>query len=403
MRLNILLFSTLFPNQLHPRHGIFVENRMRKLLDHKPTYIASVVAPIAWFPFKSDAFGRWSENTNVADSEVRNGVRVEHPRYVRIPKIGMSVAPLLLALGSYYRCASSHRLRKFDVIDSHYAYPDGVAAVILGKLLNVPVLITARGSDINVIPNHFIARRWIKWALRNCNHVITVSEALREKVLALDAKPRNLTTIRNGIDPELFSPSKNRNALRKKYDFTHYTVLSVGNLVPLKGHHLVIEAVKEIPECHLVIVGKGTEHARLLSLIETFRLEQRVTILEECSQQGLSELYNAADVVVLASSREGMPNVILESIGCGTPVIATKVGGIPEVINSKTIGILVERASVNIQTALLHMQKYPCSREVVANYSKHYSWEESMEKLDRCLKNVVSDGHETTKKKLEVE
>ena len=400
--MNILLFSTLFPNHVRPRHGVFVENRLIQLLTRNPVYKAFVVAPVAWFPFKSARFGSWSENAGVTSSENRKNIIVDHPRFITIPKVGMSLAPLLLALGAFRRCATLHRQQKFDLIDAHYVYPDGVAAVLIGKWLKVPVVITARGSDINVIPEHFVARCWIKWAIKHCHHAIAVSDALRKNMLALGAEPDKVTTIRNGTDPAVFNLSADREKLRQTLNWNGYTVLSVGNLVPLKGHHVVLDAISKLPDCQLVIVGKGTELESLQSIIAERELGHRVSIMQECTQQQLAEFYNAADALVLASSREGMPNVVLEALACGTPVIATAVGGIPEVLNNDAIGILAGRDGESIRKALLQLKEFPRSRQDIANYSKRYGWEESIVSLDRCLRNAIDDA-KNRKPTLEIE
>lgn len=391
MKSNILLFSTLFPNQVRPRHGVFVETRLHQLLARFPVYNVFVVAPIAWFPFKSKMFGRWSENIGVPDTDTIKDIPVQHPRFISIPKIGESLAPLLLALGTFRRCAALHKKHKFELIDAHYAYPDGVAATMIGKWLEIPVVVTARGTDINFIPNHFIARSWVKWMLKHCSHNFAVSDALRNDLLALGADPKKVTTVRNGVDAALFQPLNQREALRKKLNWTEYTVLSVANLAPLKGHHLIIDAITKLPDFHLVIIGKGTEFDSLQAKIKQRKLEHRVSILNEISQQELVEYYNAADVSVLGSSREGMPNVSLEALSCGTPVVATAVGGIPEVVNNDDVGLLVEQNADSMANGLKHVKEHPRSREAIVEHAKLYGWGESIAILQRQFQDSIND------------
>ena len=163
---HLLVLTTLFPNSEQPRHGIFVETRLRQLVNHQG-FGATVIAPVPWFPFKIPGLPRYSIYSRVPKIELRDGITVHHPRYLVIPKIGFIFAPLFLAW-SFWWCARS--LKKtalsYDLVDAHYYYPDGVAAVLFGAIVNKPVVITARGSDINVLPGYRVPRSWISFAAR---------------------------------------------------------------------------------------------------------------------------------------------------------------------------------------------------------------------------------------------
>jgi len=164
--MQILTFTTLYPSEARPQHGIFVETRLRMLVE-SGALDARVVAPCPWFPLASPRFGRYSVFARLPSEELRHGLHVAHPRYPQLPKIGMSVGPL--ALFAAVLPALRRQIREgrgFDLIDAHYFYPDGVAAVLLGLTLARPVVITARGSDLNIIASHPIPRGWIRWAAR---------------------------------------------------------------------------------------------------------------------------------------------------------------------------------------------------------------------------------------------
>src|SRR5690348_6429469 len=229
----ILTFSTLYPNSLRPTHGIFVETRLQKLLETGEV-CARVVAPCPWFPFKSANFGNYSVFARVPSTERWHGLQVDHPRYLLVPKIGMSSAPLTLFAGAL------PLLRKqmqggadFDLIDAHYFYPDGIAAVLLGRMLRKPVVITARGDDLDLISTYSIPRRWIQWAAARAAGLITVSNGLKRRLVELGTPADHIRTLRNGVDISKFRPqdrAKAREALR----FNRPTILAVGNLVPKK-------------------------------------------------------------------------------------------------------------------------------------------------------------------------
>jgi hypothetical protein len=163
--LRVLLFSTLYPSSARPLHGIFVETRLRELLRHgqdqdRPMQ-ARVVAPVPWYWSTDASHGKYAAMVNTPLRETRNGIDVRHPRFFTLPKIGMYTAPLMLALGA--RQALSDIRREgfdFDLIDAHYYYPDGVAAALLAHWFGKPLVVTARGSDVNLIPNHTVPRKF---------------------------------------------------------------------------------------------------------------------------------------------------------------------------------------------------------------------------------------------------
>ena len=198
--MKILTFSTLFPNTEKPGHGIFVETRLRHLVASGQVE-ARVVAPVAWFPSTHPRFGNYAKMARVPRTEVRHGLPVAHPRYPAIPKVGMNVAPFLLAQAA--RPAIARLIDEgfdFDLIDAHYFYPDGVAAAMLARYFNKPLVITARGSDITLLPQYALPRRMIKWAAQRADAVITVCNALRDEVVALGVEADRVTSLRNGVD-----------------------------------------------------------------------------------------------------------------------------------------------------------------------------------------------------------
>ncbi len=387
--MKLLTFSTLYPNHVKKNKGIFVEQRLRKLL--RLGHIDSrVVAPIPWFPFKSDTFGEYANLALVSRQERRNNIPIFHPRYFLIPKIGMPLAPLLLAIGTL---PLLKKLIKegfnFEIIDAHYFYPDGVAAVILGKLLKKPVIITARGTDINLIPNYFLPRKMILWAAKNSKANITVCQALKDELIKIGAKPDKIHVLRNGVDLDFFVPV-DRNKARKNFNLKRRTLLSVGFLVERKGHHLVIEAMQNLPEFDLLIVGEGPEYSNLKNLINTLDLGGRVRLLGSVSQQHLIEIYNATDALVLASSREGWANVLLESMACGTPVVATNIWGTPEVIQKPEAGVLIqERSAKGIVDAVTTLFACYPERHETRSYAEGFSWQETVDNLLQLMKQTI--------------
>ena len=354
-----------------------MEQRLRKLLGTGEVE-TTVVAPVPWFPIRHRSMGEYALFASIPRQENRHGIAVSHPRFPRIPKIGMTVAPLLMALALRGELKRRNREVPFDLIDAHYFYPDGVAAVLLGKWLGKPVVITARGTDINLIPEYAMPRKWILWAARQAAAMITVSDALRDRLIELGAESAKVRTLRNGVDLELFRPLPERTRIRGKLGIDGPMLLSVGHLIERKGHHLVIEALVQLPDMSLVIAGRGEMHSELERLAQRYGVAERVRFVGAVSQDDLVEYYNAADALVLASSREGMANVILESIACGTPVVGTPIWGTPEVISERRAGVLAkDRTPQSIVAAVESLMADRPSRADVREFAMRFSWDKT--------------------------
>jgi glycosyltransferase involved in cell wall biosynthesis len=376
--LRILTFSTLYPSDQRPNHGIFVENRLRHLVASGEV-VSSVIAPVPWFPSDAALFGTWAAYARTTHRETRHGLDVYHPRYMVIPKLGMALSPWLL-----YR-ATLPMIRRLcavkgrpDAIDAHYMYPDGVAAVWLGKSLGLPVVVTARGTDVNLIPRYAIPRRLIQGAIRDSAALVAVSGALKEALIGLGAPPGKVTVLRNGVDTVLFCPPADRAAARAALGLTGPTLISVGLLIERKGHHRVIEAMASLPGHTLLIVGEGPERPRLAALIGRLGLGDRVRLLGSRPHAALPALYGAADALVLASTREGWANVLLEAMACGTPVIASNIWGNPEVVRSPAAGLITAHntAEAIVMAARALLAQGP-NRAATRAYAEQFSWDET--------------------------
>ncbi|MGE5522237.1 MAG: glycosyltransferase, partial [Rhodospirillaceae bacterium] len=258
-------------------------------------------------------------------------------------------------------------------------YPDGVAAVMLGRYFGKPVIITGRGTDLNLIPEFRLPRRMIQWAANHAAGIVTVCEALKRQLVALGVPAQRIRVLRSGVDLERFRPV-DRDAVRSKLRFTGTTLLSVGSLVPLRGHDVLIRALQLLPQCSLVIAGQGEEHMRLVELARTLDVAHRVTFAGVLSQEDLRQYYGAADVLVLASSREGWSNVLLEALACGTPVVATNVGGTGEVVRSSSAGLLLDQRTPEALAQAVNrlLERYP-NRSLTRRYAEQFSWRATTE------------------------
>lgn len=380
-KLRLLVFTTLFPNAAQPNHGIFVENRLRHLVASGAVE-ATVLAPTWWFPFASDRFGAWGTYARVPRNENRHGLEVLHPRALTVPKLGMNTAPYAL-----YRTARATLRRMvaegfaFDAIDAHYMYPDGVAALWLAQEFGAKLVITARGSDVTELPDYAVPRRLIGQAIAGADALISVSAGLKRRLVELGAPEAKVTVLRNGIDTRQFHPPPyaglgDREAARRRLGLTGPTLISVGGLIPRKRHHLTIDALASLPGVTLLIAGAGPERARLAAQATARGVGERVRLLGPVPHAELPSYYAAADAMVLASSREGWANVLLESMACGTPVVASDIAGNPEVVQERDAGLILRaNTAEGIAEAVRDLFANPPDRAATRRYAERFSWD----------------------------
>ena len=262
-----------------------------------------------------------------------------------------------------------------DLIDAHYFYPDGVAAVLLGRELGKPVVITARGTDINLIPRFRIPRQQILWAFQHAAGVVSVCQALKDELVALGADGGKIRVLRNGVDLVRFQPHP-RERVRAALGVRGTVLLSVGLLVPRKGHDIAIGALPDISDAVLLIAGEGPERSRLETLATDLGVADRVRFLGRVPHDELASVYSAADLTILASSREGWANVLLESMACGTPVVASAVWGNIEVVSEPAAGrLFAPREPKALASAIKGVFAAAPSRAETRAYAERFSWD----------------------------
>ena len=388
----LLTFSTLYPHTGRPNHGIFVENRLRNLVKSGEA-VSIVMAPVPWFTSKHRRFGDWGRHAQAERRETRHGIDVSHPRYSLLPKIGMLIAPVTLFAAAAFEL---RRLKAagvaFDVIDGHYLYPDGVAAVALGRLFHKPVVLTARGSDVTQYPDYKLPRRMIQWAMKNAAALISVSAGLKAAMIELGAPANKVTVLRNGIDLAQFQMSDPA-PIKRAWGISEKLLLSVGHLIRRKGHHLAIEALVQLPGWTLAIVGEGPEKSRLQLLAIDLAVDQRVVFCGSHPHEELPSFYSAADILILASNREGWANVLLEAMACGTPVVASNIPGNAEVVNDRSAGEVVQENTPDcFAETVKRVYERKISRRDTRAYAEGFSWEATTQGQLRLFRQVIAQA-----------
>ena len=330
--MRILTLTNLYPNPYQPHRAAFNRNQLRLLGERHPIRI---IAPIAW---TDELASRWRGGAPLpAGRRARlDGLDIEHPRYLFTPKV------LRRTYGRSYRAsvlpAFSRALDEFrpEIIFAPWAYPDGWAAVELGHRVRLPVVVKVHGSDILLLGRHPSRAGPTADALRRADAVIAVSADLSGRIIGLGADPARVRIIYDGVDRGRFSPGSKRDArARLGLDADTPIVLSVGNLVTVKGQDVLIDAcarlAREGVRFDCCLIGRGPLRPALERQAARLGLGDRFRMLGALPQDDLPDWYRAADVFALPSHSEGVPNVLLEASACGTPFVASRVGGIPEI------------------------------------------------------------------------
>jgi len=367
--LRVLVLSDVYPSEAQPVHGLFVKHRMMevaKLCEIK------IVAPVPFFPMVQ-ILPRYRFRNLVPRREKHNGVDVFYPRYISIPMIlkPLDSVFMFLSLMLFIRRIKG----EFDLIDAHFAYPDGFAAVLMGFFVKKPVVITLRGHDIFELPRHPVRIKQVVYSLKKAKVIFSVSAALKRGAVKLGIPEEKIHVISNGVDVERFHPMSMCEA-RKKTGLPQdkKIILSVGHLLKRKGFHFIIDAlsVLKMQNVMLVVCGGPGQEGDFLEVLRKKTNELGVDVLftGAVTNDELVDWYNACDVFCLASAKEGWPNVVLEAMACGKPVVATRVWGTPEVLCREKLGTLVDRQDGGLLAEALDAALL---REWDAEYIREYA------------------------------
>lgn len=384
----LVVLSSLFPSAAQPGAGIFVRERMFRVGKRLPL---TVVSPQPWFPGQG-IIRKWHPHYRLigVPFEVQGGFEIYRPRALALPGVGRRFDGFSMALAALPRIRRLQEQNRCDILDAHFAYPDGYAASLVAQWLKLPYCTTLRGTEKKHLAQPSLRKRVVS-TLRGAARVFTVSESLRRIALAEGVPLQNVEVVGNGVDTSVFYPvdkASARAAVGVEQDAK--VMITVGGLVERKGFHRVLVQMPgllaKFPKLVYLIVGgptpEGDWSARLRQLVDELGLSSHVRFLGAMAPEALRVPLSAADVSVLASSNEGWANVLLEAMACGVPVVASDVGGNAEVVCREDLGLVFKFGD---DPALYHALDRALSMtwrcESIIRYAAQNAWDGRVEQL----------------------
>lgn len=385
--LRVLTLATLFPNHLKPTLGVFVE-RQTQALAARTDVDLRVVAPVGLPAWPLALHPHYAPLRTLPHREVWQGLDVYRPRYRVWPKLGVAGTARRMAEALLPVLREIRADFPFDIVDAEFFWPDGPAAALLAEAFGVPFSVKARGSDIHLWGHRPGVAEQVVAAGRAADGLIAVSAALKADMVALGMPEAKIRVHYTGIDLAAFKPG-DRAAGKAALGVQGPLLAGVGALLPRKGHDLAIAALSELPDATLLIAGEGPDRARLEQLARTLGVAGRVRLLGSQPHSALPALFAAADVMVLPTVSEGLANVWVEALACGTPVVTSDVGGAGELIDRPAYGRLVPRDPAAIAAAVRALLDQPVPQDVVRAGVLPFSWERNGAELAAHLNGLV--------------
>jgi teichuronic acid biosynthesis glycosyltransferase TuaC len=386
--LRVLTLSTLFPDVTRPNFGVFVEQQTLGLAARGDVELR-VVAPIGVPSWPLSALPQYRVFRSVPEREGWKGLDVRRPRFVTIPGTGGRFHVPALIRRLIPLLTEIRRDFAFDVIDAEFFFPDGPAAVALGAHFGVPVSIKARGADVHHWGHAGATASLVRKAGERADGLLAVSGAMKADMAAIGMPAERIRVHHTGVDLARFAP-RERAAAKLAYGVTGPLIVSLGALIPRKGHDVVLDAVAAVSGATLLIAGEGPERAALEARIAAGGLCDRVRLLGSVPHDALPGLLAAADVMALASASEGLANAWVEALACGTPIVITAAGGAAEVVTEPDFGRIVARDPQAFVAAIRALLDEPPAQGDVRRGAERFTWEANSAALFEHLAGLVA-------------
>lgn len=396
--MRILVVTSLYPNAAQPHKAPFNRQQIEALAKLAEV---RVIAPV---PFTS----AWRMDTTLesggaqaGEREGRSGVATCHPTYYFTPKV------LRGAYGSFFQRSIAREFDRHveearpDVVLGCWAYPDGWATMRLAKRHGLPIVLKIQGSDVLQVGERGVRARRVAEALAGVDAVVAVSAHLAERAIALGAPRHRVRTVYNGVDTARFCPGDRVTARRELgVSGDEPLVTFVGNLVPVKGVDVLIRALGIVHRrgvrFRCVLVGDGANRGAYERGVVSEGIAERVRFAGSVGLDRMPLWHRASDLLVLPSRSEGIPNVLREAQACGTPFVATRVGGVPEIGDAASLVPPNDpEAMAQRIVEFLGKPRYSDDVHPFANGTPPASWHDSATELLRVLSEVASKNGTT--------
>lgn len=390
--MKLLLFTNLFPTPIDPQRGVFTLQLASRLARHSEV---TVVCPLPWFPrLKLAGFDRYRQYAEVPIRYRIADIEVHSPKYPLLPRVSENHHAMLMALvtGRYLR--RLHATRQFDVVNSQWLYPDSVAADRIFTDLDIAHVATGLGCDVNHDLSTPKKGRQILPALDRCDAVTVVANSMRTLLVDRGIDARKVFTIPNGIDHDRFKAmdkAECRKVLGMKPDGP--VVLYVGRLSEEKSVATLLDAVSTLCNegisLNLYIVGTGPLEASLRSDARKLGIEQYLYFIGNVPHEEVRRWISAADYLCLPSLREGCPNVVLEALACGKPVIASRVGAVPDLVNQDSGRLFAPGDTADLADALRSALNSRWEADKIANSVRGLTWERAADQYLEVFRQAI--------------
>lgn len=383
--LRVLVLSTRFPDRLRPNFGIFVERQTLELTA-RPGIAAEVIAPIGRAPYPLSIAAR-SRLDELPHEEIWKGLCVHRPRFAVLPYLPF-LRPGALARGLRPLASAIRRRFAFDLVSAEFSWPEGPAAVALGRALGVPVAIKARGMEFETRARRSSTRRQLVAACHAAERLLAVSESVKRAMVAAGLPAERITVHYPAVDPDLFRPG-DREAAKARLGMGGPILVAAGNLIPAKGHRHALDALARLPGATLIIAGDGPERSALLAQARQLGVAERLRLPGSVPQALLPAFFAAADVTLHPSLVEGFGHVRIESLACGVPIVTTAAGDGATIVDRPAAGRIVEADGSAIAAAVAELLAAPPAPADVRATALRFGWARHAEELEGHLRAAL--------------
>jgi teichuronic acid biosynthesis glycosyltransferase TuaC len=386
--IRVLTLATLFPDAGRPTFGPFVERQTLGIAAH-PDVELRVVAPLGMPPWPINQIARYRAMSRLPKRENWKGLDIYRPRFFHMPGMDGSLDPGAMVRALKPLLTDMRRDFAFDLIDAEFFFPDGPAAVALGDAFGVPVSIKARGADIHFWGSNPGSKVQVIDAGTRAAGMLAVSAAIKADMVALGMPEDRILVHYTGVDLDRFKPL-DRAAAKAALGITGALIASVGALIPRKRQGLIIDALPQLPDATLVLIGKGEDQAKLAARATELGVADRIRFTGAIGQDEIARWLGAADVMALPSASEGLANAWVEALACGTPIVLCDVGGARELVDRAEAGRLVEPTSDAVGEAIADLLANPPTQDGVRATAEQFTWERNTAALYSHFARLVT-------------